>query len=79
MLRSLWLQWRCGRCGSLLGIDRKRRVLAVFLLAALVCAAAVSLAHAVWSDLVAIAVARNAASDLPQTTGSQNAGEGVDG
>jgi hypothetical protein len=30
ILRTVWSQWRCNACGSLLGIDRKRRVLAIF-------------------------------------------------
>jgi hypothetical protein len=29
ILRTVWSQWRCGACGSLLGIDRKRRLLAL--------------------------------------------------
>ncbi len=30
ILRTIWSQWHCSACGSLLGIDRKRRVLAIF-------------------------------------------------
>lgn len=29
LLRPLWSQWRCPVCGSLLGIDKKRRLLAI--------------------------------------------------
>jgi len=29
ILRTLWSQWRCERCGSLLGINRRRRLLAI--------------------------------------------------
>lgn len=29
LLRTTWSQWRCDGCGSLLGIDRKRRMLAI--------------------------------------------------
>jgi hypothetical protein len=30
ILRTVWSQWHCAACGSLLGIDRKRRVLGLF-------------------------------------------------
>ncbi|MFQ5805108.1 MAG: hypothetical protein ACE5I3_01520 [Phycisphaerae bacterium] len=50
LVRPMWSQWSCERCGSLLGIDRKRRVLAILLIAVLAPVAAVYLPRAGWSN-----------------------------
>lgn len=56
VLRPLWSQWRCGRCGSLLGVDRKRRLLAILPFIVLALGASVFLSRAGWGDFAVIPV-----------------------
>lgn len=54
MLRPMWSQWRCDGCGSLLGINRKRRILAVFPFVAVVCFMGFFLSRAGWGDFMVV-------------------------
>ena len=56
VLRPLWSQWRCGRCGSLLGVNRKRRLLAILPFIVFVLPASLFLSRAGWGDFAVIPV-----------------------
>ncbi len=56
VLRPLWSQWRCGRCGSLLGVNRRRRLLAILPFIVLLLSASVFLSRAGWGDFAVIPV-----------------------
>lgn len=53
ILRTLWSRWRCAHCGSLLGVDVKRRLLAAGVGAGVILAGSITLTRAGWSDLAA--------------------------
>ena len=57
VLRHAWSQWRCRYCGSLLGIDRKRRFLAVIPFTVLFLASALFASRAGMSDYSAAIIA----------------------
>jgi len=56
ILRTVWSQWHCGACGSLLGIDRKRRVLAIFPFVVMVLCVSVLISRLGLGDLVILPV-----------------------
>ena len=56
LVRPLWSRWPCERCGSLLGIDRKRRVLAILLIAVLALPVSAYLTRSGWGDFIAVPV-----------------------
>ena len=55
LLRTMWSQWPCARCGSLLGIDQKRRLLSMFVMVPAIIVA-VYLTRSGWPDIVAFPV-----------------------
>ena len=57
ILRTVWSQWHCGACGSLLGIDRKRRVLAIFPFVAIVLCVSVLISRLGLGDLAILPAA----------------------
>lgn len=56
LLRTWWSRWPCGRCGSLLGIDRKRRLLSVLPVVLLALPVSIYLARSGWPDFIALPV-----------------------
>lgn len=56
MLRPMWSRWRCDGCGSLLGINRKRRLLAILPFVAMVFSISMFVSRMGFGDLAAIPV-----------------------
>jgi hypothetical protein len=57
LLRTWWSRWPCDRCGSLLGVDRKRRLLSILPIVLLALPVSVYLTRSGWPDLIALPVA----------------------
>ncbi len=57
LLRTWWSRWPCDRCGSLLGVDRKRRLLSILPIVLLALPVSVCLTRSGWPDLIALPVA----------------------
>lgn len=56
LVRTWWSRWPCDRCGSLLGIDRKRRLLSALPLALLALPVSIYLSRSGWPDFIALPV-----------------------
>lgn len=56
ILRTLWSQWRCESCGSLLGINRRRRLLAIIPFVALTLAVSLGISRLGLGDFTLIPV-----------------------
>jgi len=56
LLRTWWSRWPCDRCGSLLGIDRTRRLLSILPIVLLALPVSVYLTRSGWPDLIVLPV-----------------------
>jgi len=56
LLRTWWSRWPCDRCGSLLGIDRKRRLLSILPIVLLALPVSMYLTRSGWPDFIALPV-----------------------